>query len=593
MNNYKEIKEVCQRFNSGFDGVEHLIMDWGREKSQLKKPLREILSIDDDGRYPEGYGSQSAGNYLLSLALTDPKIMQQLYVKNEVHLTTKAKQALSFWQKQPAFWCFFSVNEILKDQFLQIEDLLTKETHLLYSPGISKMQKDRTTRNKHYLCLMLPNGECLQTAGILRFNALTASDLLFYCFLFEPEASLTTVINNHYSKFFVLDEISTLPFVIHRGHDLKYVWHAFTLPDFDISRLGGTWEIGELGTKEKFYLTEPDESMSGVPHAELLIDDFPTMGATLYRDNSTGEMGLQTNTEASYALFAALLERSYPELVLPEQPTVAISMSLFMLLEELGLPVPWAKFNDLQNLTTEADEENESLEKPNLLLQHYMEAKNKGKSFDLEAFCKKEGIPIEDATAIIKAVEKQYKQMAPPFNVAPEDEVFELSGWPVPPPATLRLFSSDLCDSDLFELQDDRETRHQFQALTGGEYTDEIEEEGLCEYVENMFFDYFDYDLSYFLMNSFYWIFYHKGREWVPARSYALEILKLFPRPIGRLYPEPEDFIQEFSEFIKRILCNRGLCTLSSRPRAAAIKKGTYTIKATEAFYSMFSAIKE
>ncbi|MDD3366355.1 MAG: hypothetical protein PHS67_03735, partial [Sphaerochaetaceae bacterium] len=77
-----------------------------------------------------------------------------------------------------------------------------------------------------------------------------------------------------------------------------------------------------------------------------------------------------------------------------------------------------------------------------------------------------------------------------------------------------------------------------------------------------------------------------------PVRSYAIEMLKLFTHPITRLYRDPEQFIEEFSQFTRRILCTRGVCVTSSTPRAAEIKKGTFVIKATDAFYSMFESIE-
>ena len=590
MYNYEEIKEVVQTFSKGFDGVEYLIMEWGREKASLRKPLKKILSFDDDGRYPAEYGSQSAANYLISLVLTNPKTIKWMHTTNDAFLTSRAKQVLSFWYKQPAFWCFFAVKEILKDDFLKIEDLLTQKTHLLYSPGICGMQKEGTTRNKHYLCLMLPNGECLQTVGILRFNSLFPSDLLFYCSLFESDSSLDTVINNHYSKFFMLDEISTMPVVMHNEHQMKYIWHQFTLPTFDISRLKGVWKTKQLGTQIQYSIQEMDESLPD----EMVTIDLPIMGATIYRENTTGEMGLHANTEASYRLFASLLNKSYPELALPKKPAISFSMSLLLVLGKMDFSVPWNQFKELHKLSEEPDEKDADLEKTNLLLKQYMQAKNSGKAFDVQAFCKQEDLDIEEAKAVIQVVEKQYEKNVPSFTVAPKDKSFELSGWPVPPPALRHRFTSGLCNSKIFKLNENSETHKQFELITGKDYIDEIEEDGLCLFVENLFTNHLDldYDLSFTLMNSFCWILYYKGNDWIPVRSYAIEMLKLFTYPITRLYPDPEQFIEEFSQFTRRILCTRGVCVTSSAPRAAEIKKGTFVIKGTDAFYSMFESIE-
>jgi hypothetical protein len=71
------------------------------------------------------------------------------------------------------------------------------------------------------------------------------------------------------------------------------------------------------------------------------------------------------------------------------------------------------------------------------------------------------------------------------------------------------------------------------------------------------------------------------------VRSYAIELVKWIPGIILREYVEYEDFIQDFSRFTKRLLCTRGICSLAKRPTPEEIKKGTYTIQATGAFYSL------
>ena len=587
--NYTAIKEHCLTFSKGFDGAEDLIMEWAREKPSLKKTIKEILANTTGNRYPEGYGEASAATYILSLALTDPKVITFILEKYAPLLTTKAKQALTYWNEHPAFWCFFAVREVLKDNFLQVEDLESGDEHLLYSPGISGMQKDVKTRGMHYLCLMLPNGQCLQTAGMVRYNALSYADIFFYSWLFDPLASLQAVINAHYPKFFRLDEISTLPRVMHRGYHVQFVWENFTLPEFDTIRLGGVWETKRLGNQRGYLLEEPGSSMLEEPHGDLLESDFPLMGPGIYRDEGTGEMGIGTNTAVAYALFASLLNKAYPNLNLSDEPTVAISMSLYSLLERMDLELPWSKFKKIREYKEESEgskEADRAVAKVNTFLKHYMATQNSGKSFDLEAIAKQTGMDLEHAQKVIEAVESTYAKNATTFNVAPEDKAFEMGGWPVPPPSLRRFFADELYNSKVFTLHDGPSHRHQFEILTNGSFTDKIEEDGLLGFVEDMFLDNLDYNLSFTLINSFFWILYYKGRQALPLRSYAIEMLKLFPYPITQTYVEPKDFIMDFSSFTKRILCTHGICSLSSRPTSLEIIRGTYKIQATDAFYS-------
>ena len=593
MSTNKEIRELCRTFSKGYDEAEELIMDWGRNNKDLKKSIREIMALDNNARYPQGYGGMSAGNFLISLILTDPTAIKKLSAKHAPVLTGMAKQVLSFWQEKPAFWCYFLVKEKLEDDFLTIFDLLSGEEHLLYSKGISDMQKSSESRGKHYLCLMLDNGGCLQTAGILRYNSLPVSDFLFYCALFGPEASLNDIINGHYSKFFLLDEISTLPTVMHRGNQVLYTWQPFTLNSFDLADLGGEWTVEEEGNLLSYSLEEPDETMKEVPNGELLFTDFPATSFTLYRDTSTGAMAINTTALASYTIIASLLRRAYPELVLAKEPEVAISMALFTLLSRMDVDLPWSTFKTFMKLeeNTKGPQDPE-MEKMNKLLQAYMQAQNSGKSFDAKAFSKQSGLALDIVESIIESLQNTFAKNIPSYEVTPDDKVFELTGWPVPPPVTKRLFSDSITKTAIFKFDEGPNTLATFEALTGGLYKQEIFADGLLDFIEKMFIEAFDnYDFVCMLENSFFWILFYKGRSWLPVRSYAIEMLKLFPHPLISAYPEPEAFIEAFSGFTRKILCTRGICSLKTRPKAVEIRRGTYAIKGSDAFYQLVEGI--
>ena len=74
-------------------------------------------------------------------------------------------------------------------------------------------------------------------------------------------------------------------------------------------------------------------------------------------------------------------------------------------------------------------------------------------------------------------------------------------------------------------------------------------------------------------------------------RSYAIEMLKLFPYPITQAYPDAEEFIEVFSQLTKKILCTRGICSLTARPKAAEVTTGLFAIKGSGAFYSMVEGV--
>jgi len=136
-----------------------------------------------------------------------------------------------------------------------------------------------------------------------------------------------------------------------------------------------------------------------------------------------------------------------------------------------------------------------------------------------------------------------------------------LADSPVPPAVTRRLFDDRLQKSGLFVLN-----------------------------VVKIFIDYFGHETSSVLMNAFLWTFFFKGRQWLPVRSYAIEMLKQIPYPITWAYPEAEESIEAFSIFTKKILCSRGICSLKTRPLPYEAEYGLHAIKGNDVFYSLMKS---
>ena len=181
----------------------------------------------------------------------------------------------------------------------------------------------------------------------------------------------------------------------------------------------------------------------------------------------------------------------------------------------------------------------------------------------------------------------------PPFEVPPEDTRFALEGYPIPSTILKFDFDSDLHASGMFTVFTDEETQDQFTTITGGAFAEEITELGHVRFVETMFSDNFDDDIAFTVMNAFFWILFFKGDTWIPVRSYAIEMLRLFPKAILAQYPIPEDFIETFSRFTRKVLASRGICSLKARPTSVEGKKGLYAIKATGAFKSLLEPTAE
>jgi hypothetical protein len=570
MNNYKELENLCASFDRGFDTIESLVDKWGHSKKPIKKVLNEIQRSSPDEIATD---SEMVNSYLYLLAefFQDAKAIKQLKTGHEAELSKEGLEVLSFWEKNPGFWCYFSVKEELSEDFHRIVDHMTGEEHILYSHGITIMQAWEDAENSRYLCMMLPNGECLQPVGAIKPYRLPVSDFLFYCSLFKPEEGLKAILGKHFIQFIQLDSIAAKPTIRHKVYDMGFGWQPFTLAEFDITSLPGRWVCLALGSQQKFYIEKLDKSMDDLPNRTLLETAAPAMAGCLVRDIITKEMGIVTNTEVAYPFYAAILKRSYPTVQLPEKPSVFISAVLQSFLPKMDLPLPWKKFLPMIGYRKERElDDSIDYRKGNWL------ERERGDEYDFVD----EDDDLEEMNEYVS------------FNVSPKDKAFELSGWKKPEDVNRGYLYRDLYTSELFTCKNEKKAYRQFVQLGGKDFAAEVRKDGLFDMIEALFSETFDEDLTYPVMNTFFWILYHKGKDWVPARSYALEILKWIPLYVLQEYPIPEEFKEVFSHFTKKLLCSRGICSLKALPTPDEVLQGAYAIKATDAFYSLLKVKK-
>ena len=173
-----------------------------------------------------------------------------------------------------------------------------------------------------------------------------------------------------------------------------------------------------------------------------------------------------------------------------------------------------------------------------------------------------------------------------PFAVPQKEKIFELTNWPKPVDDRYFL-SHDLDYSAFFIVDTSEETARQCLKLANKRYTKAIKGYGVVDLLDSLFLETFDDGLACPVLNTFFWLLYHKGRSLIPVRSYAIEILKWISDYVFFLFDDYEAFIKVFSQCIPNILCNMGICTMETEPSPEATKEGTYSIQATDAFYTL------
>lgn len=619
MSNYKELKKICTTYTDVYGEIDALIDHWANGKKKLKAVMHEIYSLYGQNTILTDNHLATAYLYALSEFFQDPTAIGEMITMYESEFPLQILGTLSYWEEHPGFWCHFSVKKKLADDLFAIIDHKTNKEHILYSPAITTVRGKDNPQTLHFLSLMLPSGECLQTLGAVKHYRFPVSDFTFYCSLFKPATGLKSILSKHYPTFVMLDAIASLPITSYKEYPLGFAWQPFTLPEFDILQLGGDWVIDTLETFQKFDLNLLDPSMDKLPNRKLFKTAAPAMEGSLVRNNTTGEMAICTNTERAYTFFSALLKKAYPELKFPREPVIFISLALQSLLATMDLPLPWKRFTRIlayqqkaeivrsahQKLESMQGQDNDGpMSKITMrLLGMFVDAAETGEPIDIERACQVTSLDRELVKVMVQGFENMDKSLfdelleefleaemheEATFEVPDEDKPYELTGWPMP--ADDRFFlSHDLDYSAFFDVDTSKEVEKEFIKLSNKKFAKAIRKHGLVDLIGDLFVEAFGDGLGYPVLNTFFWILYHKGREWNPVRSYAIEVLKWTPGFIFDFFDEPEAFITTFSLFCQNILCPIGLCSLSSDPRSDEVDRGAYTIKATEAFTSLLT----
>ena len=596
MKQMEKLVTACQDFHLAFKEIDSLIMQWGAQRSSLKKTLRTLLDLDKTGNFPESYGSSMAGNYLLGLILTNPVTSAKLLREQEHMLSLRSANVLKYWVEHPAYWAYFKVVEFDDHDFMQIVDLSSGELHLLHSPAIVKSEKQHETQGKNRLCLLLPNEGCMQTAGIIHFYGLVSKDMDFYCSLIDKQSfeigGLSAVINANFPKFFKLDHMSTIPSIYHKDEPMRLHWKLTEAPAFTIESLPGTWKTDNKANLSAFTLTDADDQLRSLTQFATLWDDLPFSSPQIICYHDSKEIALYTHGQRAYEALAHIIGAVYPSLAQKiETPDYDIDALLEVFLEKEGYRLPWSGLTSLLE-QPKKESQDPYADAVNRVLDQYIKSRNSGKQFDLASVAQKEGLDPQELESLIATVEERFRSVMNTFEVPEEDRAYELTGWPVPPPSKRMGFSEGLEESGLFEIDDSFSTEEAFHILTNDAFFDTIEEKGLIMFFEDLFIEKYGHMRGLTIMNTFFYILCFKGNEWVPIRSYALELLKLFSSSVLAPDQECDAFIRQFSRFVVRTLCSHGMCWLSSIPSKEDLNSGKVLIKATDALYR-FLAIKE
>ena len=586
------------------------------DKSTLPDMLDELLSrqADPTDPFPEGYYEAMVESFVMAYAYGQEKLVRKLRRLVGIAGETDAKKILDVWVAHPLFWAAFFITEIHGDDLFTVTDIESGEERLIYSKGLSDLQKRKASSDVVYLSLLGYTGEhdCHLIYGPYHYYQFDEDDLIQWAMLIDEELfytqGLSGCIMKHYRKFFSIDRFMESPNVTHRGEFQERCFTLFEDCVLDPDELPGNWKKreteGRYVTMEYRGVSESERDaipidLDAFP-GEKTLDEFwdpDTMRfPTIYYDREEKQLGLTALTLSGYQLLYALVRSVCPEwesdgeTLYPDWQYPIQLESIIQSDDTFSTPLTRfiAPFPDGEDDREETAGNPEELAQINDLLGEFMSAHNRGDEFDSEDAAERYGMELDQVESLVAAVMGSIGKMGPRFEV-PEAERIYLLDITEPAPAVKHKYALYLEESGLFVFDESQETERLFHTLTSSKYVSEVQEYGIPDLIGDLFFETFS-ESGETVCNALFSMLLECGHEPRPVRSYAVTILSWFGHVIlADLDTDFDGFIELFSSFVARKLCQHGICELMQRPTRDDRRKGTFDVMSTEFFRAFVS----
>ncbi len=292
--------------------------------------------------------------------------------------------------RQPWLFCFSRIIENPATDFFGMEDILTGDQFLLFSPGISDTNKSQTT--SVWFNLIGFNGFCWQSYGpIGAYKSFEPDDIFFFATeldrKIEAEEDIVKSIDRNPLPYMMLLSGANYPITVHKQDQIIQAYSEYPVDKVDTVALKKSFTSEYSHEVYRFTL----KRWGGHPHF-----------AQFYFDENKKIVLLTASTDRGFlALVDAINQFGYR---FSEEPDIRVNMSMLITSEKiLRKKIRLNKYDDLFHVES-SPEEKESLNKVNYFMSLILPDINSGRVPDIEKYAAKADLDIETARNFYNAV---------------------------------------------------------------------------------------------------------------------------------------------------------------------------------------------
>jgi Domain of unknown function (DUF6930) len=394
MKNFDELRSICEinsRISKGV--VDDYLIQYAAGHRGLEKQMDK--QFDRYRHVGKRLGRQNVNmlksQYLAHRVFKSEGLLER-FMKHPAlgRFTGAERDYLLQQQEQPWRFCFSVIVDEPEDDFFMMEDVLSGERFLLYSPSAANVRRSYSPRL--WFNLIGFNGSCWQTYGpVVHYQSFEPGDIWFFATELNPDLEALTEVQAEVERdplpYMMLISGTTLPLSFHKDDQLLFLLSEHDLERLDTARL------------KKGFITEYDQGVYRISHKKW--GNTPHFAQAFFDE------------EKHLLLFSAMTDRGFMSLVkdfnafghdFPAEPYLRVNMTMMSTASEvLNKKIV---VNEYLNLFEKASDpkKDKVLEDINAFIALVLPDINAGKEPDIEEAARITGVDPETARSVVESV---------------------------------------------------------------------------------------------------------------------------------------------------------------------------------------------
>ncbi len=401
MRDFESIRKICES-NSSISKtvIDEFLLYYVASKYKLDRSMTEAFSAyrHITNEFDKELVSMLKTQYLAHQIFRSSGLIRKILNHAELNKLNPTEMGFLVQQiRQPWRFSFSMIIVIMSTDFFLMEDILTGEKFILFSPGTSDIIKKQKTAL--WFNLIGFNGYCWQTFGpIVAYKSFQLDDIFFFATeldrRLELEEDIARSLDKNPVPYMMLLSGANFPLTVHKQDQLIQSYAEYPVVQVDTLEL-----------KKSFT----SEYSNGVYRLSLKRWGSHPHFAQVFYDEKKKIVLLTACTDRGFTkLVDAINQFGYE---FDPEPDIRINMSMLITSEKiLKKKIKLNAYHNLFQVDT-PPQNKEFIDKMNAFMGLILPAINAGHTPDIEKSAARAGIDIETARDFYKTVMDKFGQM--------------------------------------------------------------------------------------------------------------------------------------------------------------------------------------